>query len=110
MYQSKQQPNKLTIQINGMRYNIKTNEDPDYVLELAHEIDQEVRSVMATANASMAEALILLALSSLDKARKAESGTDHLRVQITEYAEEAKRLRKEVARLESRLAAGSKSS
>lgn len=108
--------NKLTVEIYGNKYPIRTREETDYVLELAGEIDNSVREIMTSNTASsINEALVLVALSYLDGYKKSESGADHLRSQIAEYLEdaakarmEASEARKEIAKLERQLSGNEK--
>ena len=102
---------KLIVEIYGGKYPIKTVEEPDYVSELARELDKATRELMKNgSSASLNEALVLLALSYLDAYKKSEQSADHLRGQIAEYLEDAAKsraevgeARKEIARLEGQL-------
>lgn len=101
---------KLMIQINGTKYPIATAEEPDYVTELADEIDKLVKQLMGSSHISVNEALVLICLSYLDAYKKSEKSADHLRAQIAEYLEDASKARletsearREIARLEGRL-------
>lgn len=88
--------NRLTIQIRGMKYPITTREDPSYVVGLAHKLDEEVRALTQGPGAiSLNEALVLIAMSYLDNSAKAEKNADNLRVQISEYLEDAAKARLE---------------
>ena len=87
---------KLTIFINGMRYPIKTHEDPAYVAELAREIDEATKKMIA-AGSTASEAMILLCLSYIDSWKKAEQSADNLRDQVTKYLDDASKARSELA-------------
>ena len=91
--------NRMTIQIYGSKYNIVTTEDKRYVQELASEIDRTVTELMQNNGMSVNQALVLMALSSLDAGKTAEENADNLRRQVSEYAEEAGRMRMEIADL-----------
>lgn len=103
--------NRVTIQISGMRYPITTQEDPSYVVGLAHKLDEAVRELTQGANAiSLNEALVLISMSYLDVAEKAEKNADSLRAQISEYLEDAAKsrldaseARRELQKLEKKL-------
>lgn len=102
--------NKVAIQINGVKYPITTAESPAYVEELGREMDKTVRQIMGSANLSINEALVLLALSYLDQYHKAESGADNLRNQVAQYLDEASKARqdtteafREIERLEEQI-------
>ena len=86
---------KLAIHINGMRYPIRTQEDPAYVNGLAREIDESVR-LMIAGGSSMTDAMVLLCLSYLDNWKKAENNADNLRAQVTQYLEDASKARIEL--------------
>lgn len=88
--------NRLTIQINGIKYHIVTDQEPEYVAKLNQELDQSAKELM-NANKSMSinEALVLMCLNYLDLSKKAEGNADHLREQITKYAGDATRARAE---------------
>ena len=87
---------KLTIYINGMRYPIKTQEDPAYVAELAREIDESTKKLVA-AGSTAGEAMVLLCLSYIDNWKKAEQSADNLRDQVTKYLDDAAKARSELA-------------
>lgn len=100
--------NRLSITINGARYPIATQEDPQHVYEMAKELDAAVRE-LSTGQKSIAlnEALVLIALSYLDAYQKEEKTADNLRNQIAEYLEDAAKARmeateakREIARLQ----------
>jgi len=89
--------NRLTIQINGIKYPIVTAEEPEYVTELAREMDKTVMELMAVNKSiSVNEVLVLLALGYLDLSKKAEANADNLRGQITKYAQDASQARTEL--------------
>lgn len=92
-----------------MRYAITTDQDPAYVAGLVQEIDTMVQTFIRDSKASMNEALLLCALSSMDDKKKAEAGADNLREQVKGYVDEANQarqeaqeLRRELERLKSR--------
>ncbi len=90
--------NKVTIQIRGMRYPITSREEPAYVVGLAHKLDEAVGSLTQGSKAmSLNEALVLVAMSYLDAAEKAERTADNLRSQISEYLDDAAKSRLEAS-------------
>lgn len=110
-------PNRVTIQVRGMKYPITTSEDPAYVVGLAHKLDEAVRELTQGPNGiSINEALVLISMSYLDAAEKAEKTADTLRTQISEYLEDAAKsrldaseARRELQKLERKLgSAGNK--
>ncbi|MDL2233663.1 cell division protein ZapA [Ruminococcaceae bacterium OttesenSCG-928-L11] len=88
--------NKVTVQIYGVKYNLTTTEKVTYVEGLARDIDKTVHDLMGIGGMSVTHALLLTALSAKDEARKIDEGTDNLRRQITEYADEMSKLRAEL--------------
>jgi cell division protein ZapA len=89
--------NKLTVLINGVRYAITTSEDVPYVQGLAREIDVLITDLMRHSNMSINQAMLLAALHFLDQYKKADESADHLRAQITEYAEDSAKARMELS-------------
>jgi cell division protein ZapA len=88
--------NKLSVLINGVRYAITSSEDVPYVQELAHEIDELVTDLMRHSSMSIDQAMMLAALHFLDLYKKADESADHLRAQITAYAEDSAKMRTEL--------------
>ena len=99
--------NRVVITINGVRYPIRSMEEPSYVHKLAEEMDASLHTLTHQGNLSLSEALVLLSLEYLDSYRKAERNLDNMRSQLTEYLEDAAKARlerdearREVERLE----------
>lgn len=90
--------NKVSILVYGTRYPISTREDPQYVLDLGHELDKAVKALMSSESSmSLVEALVLLSMNYLDSSNKANANSDHLREQVADYLEEASKARLELA-------------
>lgn len=90
--------NKMTIQVRGIKYPITTKEDPAYVVGLAHKLDEDIRELTSgRTGVSLNEALVLVAMSYLDSTEKAERTADNLRSQISEYLDDAAKLRLEAS-------------
>lgn len=89
--------NRVQVKIGGASYTIVTEDDPEYVENLAEMINNEIR---ATCNEnptlSMTQAAVLVALDQADACKKASASSDNLRVQIKDYLEESARARMEV--------------
>jgi cell division protein ZapA len=62
-------------------------------------VDKNIQEVKASTNLSTVTSVVLAAMNIADKYYKAQDGTDGLRLQVRDYAEECARLRAEVARL-----------
>jgi cell division protein ZapA len=89
--------NRIKVFICNSEYSILSNEDVDYVRDLASALDSSVKDIMTNdSHISITQALVLCALSYLDNSRKAESNSDNLRSQIKDYLEDAAAARVEV--------------
>ena len=88
--------NKVVVMINGVRYPLRTVEEPSYVSALADEMDIALRKVMGDNNLTLSEALVLLGLEYLDGYKKAERNLDNMRGQIADYMEAVKRSKQEL--------------
>ncbi|MDR2656029.1 MAG: cell division protein ZapA [Oscillospiraceae bacterium] len=98
--------NRIKVFICNSEYSILSNEDPDYVRELASGLDNSVKDIMnKDSHISITQALVLCALSYLDDSNKSESNSDNLRTQIKDYLEDAASARSEVDSLRRDIAA-----
>ncbi len=89
--------NKVRITIGGASYTIITDDEPEYVEELAALIDSEIKNVSASSpSLSYSQCAILVALDQADACKKATAGADNLRAQIKDYLEDSARARMEV--------------
>ncbi|MCL2857858.1 MAG: cell division protein ZapA [Oscillospiraceae bacterium] len=98
--------NRVVITLGGVRYPLRTVEDPAYVGALAEEIDDKLRKVMGDGNLSLSEALVVMCLEYYDANKKAERDLDNMRLQVADYMEAVKKseaglskAKEEVARL-----------
>jgi cell division protein ZapA len=87
--------NRVVVMIGGVRYPIKTLEEPGYVQLLAAEMDEALRVIMQQGNLSQGEALVLLGLEYLDSYKKADRNLDNIRSQLSQYLEDAHKARAE---------------
>lgn len=88
--------NKVKVNICGKDFNLKTDEEPGYFIELAKKVDEEITGMMAsTDNMSIQSAAILVALAAYDEAKKSSDSIDNIRTQIKEYVDEACQARSE---------------
>lgn len=98
---------RVKIEIFGVEYVIATEEDPDYVVRLSHQLDDKLRALMnENPRISITTAFALTAMGYLDDYYKAADNADNLRAQIRDYLEdsakariEAEEAKHEVARL-----------
>ena len=89
--------NRVQVKIGGATYTIVTDDDPEYVENLAEQVNNEIKSICnSNPSLSMTQAAVLVALDQADACRKASAGADNLRVQIKDYLEESARARMEV--------------
>lgn len=89
--------NKVQVRIGGATYTIVTEDDTQYVEELAEEINNDIRAICnSNSSLSITQAAILVALDNADACKKASASADNLRVQIKDYLEESARAKMEV--------------
>jgi cell division protein ZapA len=94
---------KLTIEIYGANYTITAKESPEYVLELAEELDEKLTKLMELGGLSLNQAFVLVALHYVDAHKKSEEAADHLREQVSEYLKDATTARSELTAAMQRL-------
>jgi len=80
----------VVITLGGVRYPLRTVEDPAYVEELAGEMDDKLRKVMGDGNLSLSEALVVMCMEYFDAHKKAERNLDNMRLQVADYMEAVK--------------------
>ena len=95
--------NRVVVIINGVRYPIKTIENPDYVNELAQQMNIAVHNLMLSGSLSLNEALVLIGLEYLDSFKKSNTNLDNMRSQLSEYMEDAALARQELSSLKREL-------
>lgn len=82
--------NRIKVNICGKEYSLKTAENASYVLNLAAELEKKINNMVDSGNGvSIQTAAILIALSAMDDARKANESVDNIRTQIKQYVDEA---------------------
>ena len=84
--------NRVVVTIDGFDYTVVSEDSEEHIRKSAEE-------VKASTNLATVTSVVLAAMNIADKYYKAQGGTDGLRLQIKDYAEECARLRAEVARL-----------
>lgn len=100
--------NRIKLVIGGVDYYISSDDEAEYLKEVADEVDKKMERVLKENNKiSITMAAVLTALEYCDLYKKSEESADNLRVQIKEYLEDSARARmeadvarKEVERLE----------
>lgn len=89
--------NRVQVRIGGASLTVVTEDDPEYVENLAEIVDSEIKNVCnSNPTLSMTQAAIVVALDQVDACKKASASADNLRVQIKDYLEESARARMEV--------------
>lgn len=82
--------NRIKVNICGKEYSLKTAENASYVLNLAAELEKKINDMVNSGNGvSIQTAAILIALSAMDDANKANQSVDNIRTQIKQYVDEA---------------------
>ncbi len=82
--------NRIKVTICGKEYSLKTAENASYVLNLAAELEKKINDMVNSGNGvSVQTAAILIALSAMDDANKANQSVDNIRTQIKQYVDEA---------------------
>ncbi|MBR2133353.1 MAG: cell division protein ZapA [Eubacterium sp.] len=89
--------NRIQVRIGGASYTIVTEDDEEYVENLAEAVDKNIKEVCnSNPSLSVTQAAVLVALDQADACKKASASSDNLRVQIKDYLEESARARMEV--------------
>lgn len=89
--------NRVKIEVAGSRYTISTTEEPNYVEELAKELDEQITKLLSkNMSLSINDALILCSLQFLSNGRQGEKTADRMRQQFSGYMDEIKRAKEDV--------------
>ena len=88
--------NRVVVTIDGFDYTVVSEDGEEHIRKSAALVDKSIQEVKASTNLATVTSVVLAAMNIADKA---QGGTDGLRLQIKDYAEECARLRAEVARL-----------
>ncbi len=84
--------NRIRIEIYGVKFVINSSESPNYVKQIAMEIDEAITKFMDShPYSSLSDAYLISLLDYADKLKKSERNADHLRSQLSEYLEETAR-------------------
>ncbi len=83
------------LKIAGEEYRIVSDEAPEYMQELAHEIDIKMSNILKGNRVSTTQAAVLIALQYADEAKKNSGASDNLRKQLKEYLEDAAQAKSE---------------
>lgn len=89
--------NGVEICINGVHYHIATGESPEYVHELAREVDGQLQTLFdRNPSITFNDGAVLCLINYADAYRRNKEGADHMRNQIADYLEDAAKARIEL--------------
>lgn len=92
--------NKVKVTICGKEYNLRTDESPEYLTELAARLNKEINAlVKAKPNFGIQNAAVFVALTALDEAHKASESVENVGAQIKAYLTETAKVRREKERV-----------
>lgn len=81
-------PSPVTIEIRGKRLSIRTDHDPEHVLQLARYVDSKVRSLQTAApNAPFEKLLMLASLNIAEELFESQEAVVRMRRGVTERTE-----------------------
>ncbi len=88
---------KITHKLNIAReeYRIVSEESPEYMKELAHEVDLKMAAVLKGKHISTTQAAVLVALQYANEAKKSGGDSDNLRAEIKACLEDAAQAKSE---------------
>lgn len=98
---------KVKITIAGVPYTIATDNNPEYTVNLAQEIETKINSIMCAGSfVSPTQATVLALLDYADEAKKLSESAENMKHQLKEYLADAAQakserdmLRRELAKL-----------
>ncbi len=89
--------NKVSVKIYGTDYTILTEDPEEYILELAYELDSDMKKLCQRSTRFTAtSAAVLCALDYLDKKNKEVDTSDRMRLQINDYIQDTAKARIEL--------------
>ena len=89
--------NKVSVKIYGTDYTILTEDSEEYILELAYELDSDMKKLCERSTRFTAtSAAVLCALDYLDKKNKEVDTSDRMRLQINDYIQDTAKARIEL--------------
>ena len=90
---------KISVFVAGQRFNIITDEDENYVRELASRVDARISSLVMSGNMQRERAAVLAALDLADDGEKEKRNLNEVREQIKDYLSRVESLTDENAKL-----------
>lgn len=87
---------KIKITIAGVPYTIATDNDPEYTVNLAKEIESKISSIMGAGSfVSPTQATVLALLDYADEAKKLSENVETMKLQLKEYLADAAQAKSE---------------
>ena len=83
---------KLRLTIAGEEYSIATDNEPEYVIDLASKVDEKITGLIGdNYRISLTQAAVITCLEYLEELDKTKATAENLRSQIKSYLEDAAR-------------------
>ncbi|MCL2088194.1 MAG: cell division protein ZapA [Oscillospiraceae bacterium] len=96
---------RADITVAGKTYRLMTSDTPEYIKEIAKELDGRISKMLALDDTlSVLTATTIVALEILDEGLKTNSNIDNIRTQIKTYVEDAAKSRMEAEEYKTALA------
>ena len=86
--------NKLKVSVCGRTYSITTDNEPEFVVEIAEKLDKNINALVKQyPSLGIQSSAVFCALEAYEEKKKAEEGMDNIRGQVKEYLDEIGMLR-----------------
>lgn len=96
--------NKVRVSICGKEYNLRTDDQPEYLIELAERVEREINELIRLRPSfGVQNAAVFVALTSLDEAYKSQQSIINVRTQIKAYVDDAAKARSEKNKLSAKI-------
>lgn len=96
--------NRVEVTICGKAYTLKSADSPEYVKEIAKQLDRRLLAFMdSNEGISIITAAVMVSLDILDENKKINSNIDNIRTQIKSYVDEAAQSRMEAEKYKKEL-------
>ncbi|MCM8711969.1 cell division protein ZapA [Clostridium sp. SYSU_GA19001] len=96
--------NVITVTINGVEYNLRGEENEEYLHKVARYVDKRLKTIMdSNPKLSVAAAAILTALNAADDMFKCDLAYEELQVKIDKLLDTEKSLKEEIESLRKQL-------
>ncbi len=95
---------KVQVKIAGIVYNIATDNDAAYAMQLAAEVDDTISAITGSSKVTPDQAMVLALLNYADIAKKANAEAETLKSQLKEYLADAAQAKSERDMLKRELA------